>query len=118
MASKEATLFHVAPADPAAPPHDPGRMLSHAHRPNGHVEVVRFRFARGQELSEHTATVGAMIHQVSGRAKWTLGDHPHSAQPGDWAWMPANLPHSIHATEDSEVLLLLLKGAKETPAQA
>jgi quercetin dioxygenase-like cupin family protein len=118
MANKEATLFHLAPADPAAPPLDPGSILSQALLQNEHVKVVRFRFAKGQELSEHTATVGAMIHQVAGRAQWTLGDHPHAAQPGDWAWMPANLPHSIHATEDSEVLLLLLKGAKETPATA
>ena len=88
----------------------PNSILSEALLQNEHVKAVRFVFAAGQELSEHAASVPAMIHQVSGKAEWDLDGKVHEASPGDWAYMPPSLKHTIKAVEDCVFLLLLLKG--------
>lgn len=105
-----AALFTSAPP-PGAETIRPNSILSEAVLQHEHVKVVRFCFAAGQELSEHAASVPAMIHQVSGKAEWDLDGKVHGASPGDWAFMPASLKHSITALEDCVFLLLLLKGA-------
>ena len=73
------------------------------------VRGVLFRFAAGQELSEHTASSPAILHFLSGEATLTLGDETLEARAGSWAHMPANLKHSIHAQTPVTMLLLLLK---------
>ncbi len=77
-----------------------------------HTKLVLFGFAQGQELSEHTAAVPAIIQQISGEAQWKLGDQIINAIPGTLSHMPANLPHSIAATKPCVMLLTLLKFAR------
>lgn len=74
------------------------------------IKAVIFAFDTGQELSEHTAAMPAIIHIVSGKARLTLGDDAQQAGPGAWVHMSANLSHSIHAVTPLVMLLLLLKG--------
>jgi quercetin dioxygenase-like cupin family protein len=38
------------------------------------LKVVAFGFAQGEELSEHTASMPAVLHFLQGEAKLTLGD--------------------------------------------
>jgi quercetin dioxygenase-like cupin family protein len=75
------------------------------------LKVVLFGFAAGQELSEHTAAVPAVLHVVQGEARVTLGAEVVAAHPGTWVHMPAHLPHSISATTPVVMLLLLLRGS-------
>ncbi len=74
-----------------------------------HVKAVIFGFGQGQELSEHTASMPAILHFIQGEATLTLGDETVEAQPGTWIHMPANLQHSVHAKTPVVMLLLLLK---------
>jgi len=74
-----------------------------------HVKAVIFGFGQGEELSEHTASMPAILHLISGEATLTLGDETVEAQPGTWIHMPANLQHSVHAKTPVVMLLLLLK---------
>jgi quercetin dioxygenase-like cupin family protein len=76
----------------------------------GDNKAILFAFAPGQELSEHTAAVPAILHILDGKARLTLGEETHEAGPGSWAYMPANLPHSIFAHQPVTMLLLMLKG--------
>lgn len=73
------------------------------------VKIVLFGFAAGQELSEHTASMPAILQILSGKASLTLGDDSIESQPGTWVYMPANLPHSVLAKEPVMMLLTLLK---------
>ena len=73
------------------------------------VKVVLFGFAAGQELSEHTAAMPAILYFVQGEADLTLGEDTLAAQLGTWAHMPPQLPHSIVAKTPVVMLLLLLK---------
>jgi quercetin dioxygenase-like cupin family protein len=74
-----------------------------------HLKAVLFGFAAGQELSEHTASMPAVIHIISGECRLTLGQDHQSAAAGTWVHMPANLPHSLLAETPVVMLLLLLK---------
>lgn len=73
------------------------------------VRVVLFRFAPGQELSEHTASQAAIIHFLNGEAQLTLGSDAKTASAGTWVQMPPQLPHSIVAKTPVTMLLLFMK---------
>ncbi len=76
------------------------------------LKVVLFGFAAGQELSEHTASMPAIMHFIQGEARVTLGNDAIEAQPNTWVHMPAHLLHSIYARTPVIMLLLLLREAR------
>ncbi len=73
------------------------------------VKAILFGFAVGQELSEHTASVPAILHFLHGEADLTLGGDAMQAKPGTWVHMPAKLPHSIVARTPVVMLLLMIQ---------
>ena len=73
------------------------------------IKAVAFGFAQGQELSEHTASMPAVIHFLKGDAHVVLGKQEIDAVPGTWVHMPASLSHSITAKTEMVMLLILLK---------
>ncbi len=79
------------------------------------LKVVLFGFDAGQELSEHTSSMPAVIHFLQGQARLTLGHDAQEAQPGTWVHMPARLPHSVHAKTPVIMLLTLLKTGEKQP---
>jgi len=74
-----------------------------------HVKTVIFGFGQGEELSEHTASMPAILHFIQGEAKLTLGDETIETQPGTWIHMEPNLKHSVKTKTPVVMLLLLLK---------
>lgn len=74
------------------------------------AKVMVFAFDAGQELSEHTASMPAILHFLEGEARVTLGDDVVEARAGSWAHMPAMLKHSIVAKTPLVMLLILLRG--------
>lgn len=87
----------------------PDSILSRSIYAGDDVKVTLFGFAAGQELSEHTAAVPAIIHFLQGEADLTLGSDHMQAHPGTWAHMPAHLPHSIVAKTPVVMLLLMIQ---------
>ena len=73
------------------------------------VKAVIFGFAQGEELSEHTASMPAILHFLKGEAKLTLGDDILEAKTGTWVHMPTGQRHSIQAKTPVVMLLLLFK---------
>jgi quercetin dioxygenase-like cupin family protein len=73
------------------------------------LKAILFGFAEGQELSEHTASMPAVIQIISGECRLTLGSDVKEAQAGTWVHMEARLPHSLYAKSPVVMLLLLLK---------
>ena len=85
-------------------------ILSRTIHSDERVKAVLFGFGAGQELSEHTVSMPAMLQFLSGEATLTLGDDTLEARAGTFARMPAGLRHAIQATSPTVMLLLLLKG--------
>src|SRR5262249_37322219 len=76
------------------------------------LKAVLLGFAQGEELSEPTASMPAVLHFLQGEAKLTLGDDTIEARPGTWVHMAKGLRHSIQARTPVVMLLLLLKEAR------
>ncbi len=95
----------------------PDGVLSRTLYSDKHVKAVIFGFDTGQELSEHTASMPAIIQIVKGDAKLTFGGDSYDAEAGTWVHMPANLSHSVYAKSPVVMLLLLLKGQKPSDNQ-
>jgi len=83
----------------------PESILSRTVYQDKSVKTILFGFQPGQELSEHTAAVPAVLHFIEGEADLTLGEDSLTAQEGTWVHLPPNLPHSILAK--TKVLMLL-----------
>ena len=65
--------------------------------------------APGPELSEHTASMTALLYFIQGQAKLTLGEDERTASAGTWVRMAPRLSHSVLAETEVFMLLLLLK---------
>jgi len=96
--------------DKISPPED--GTLSLTLQQSDSVKVVLFAFAAGQELSEHTASMPAIMQQLSGKAQWRVGQEQTDAEPGTWVYMPAHLPHTVTARTSCVMLLTLITAAK------
>jgi len=86
----------------------PDSILSRTIYQDDSIKTILFGFHPGQELSEHTAAVPALLHFIKGEAELILGDDTQTAQEGTWARIPPQLPHSIHAKTKTLMLLYLL----------
>ena len=101
-------IFHQNLADIfTEPPED--SIVSRTITNTDDSRVILFSFAPGQELSEHTAAMPAILHFISGDADVVLGGNKFEAQANTWAHMEPNLPHSIYAKTAVSMLLILIK---------
>ena len=109
----EYALHDLTALAPAAPPDS---ILSRTFFTQGGLKAILFSFAPGQELSEHTAAVPAILHILAGEAELTLGQEQVAARPGTWAYMAPRLPHSVRAQTSVTLLLTMLPADAAPPA--
>ena len=102
------TYTHFSDLAQEVQPPDKG-ILSRTLYNDDRLKAVAFGFAQGEELSEHTAAMPAILHFIQGRAKVTLGDDGRDAEPGTWIHMPTGQRHGIQARTPLVMLLLLIK---------
>lgn len=89
----------------------PDSIVSRTLQQDARTKVVLFGFDAGQELSEHTAAVPAIMHFISGEADVLLGEETVKVGPQSWIHMPARLPHAITARTPVVMLLTLCKNS-------
>ena len=87
-----------------------GGILSRDIQISDKAKVMVFAFDTGQELSEHTASMPAILHFLQGEARLTLGEEAFDVKAGSWTYMPPMLKHSIVAKTPLTMLLILLRG--------
>jgi quercetin dioxygenase-like cupin family protein len=101
------TLIPDLPARAAVP--EQGTLSRVLHQ-DDRVRLVLFAFDAGQELTEHTASVPAVIQVVSGRFRVTAGGDSFEMGPEAWLRLDAHEAHSLLALEPSRLLLTMLPG--------
>jgi quercetin dioxygenase-like cupin family protein len=94
------TYTHILDLTKEAEPPEDG-ILSRNLFDDDQVKAVIFGFGQGEELSENTAAMPAILHFIKGEATVTLGDETVEALLGTWIHMPANLQHSIRTKHQS-----------------
>jgi quercetin dioxygenase-like cupin family protein len=101
------TVFNDIASEVEIPPDG---TLSRVLYQDERLRLVLFAFDTGQEFTEHTAAVPAVVQVLRGRLHLSLGGEETTADPGSWIHMPAQLPHSVRAQEPSVMLLTMLPG--------
>lgn len=71
--------------------------------------ITLFSFDKGQGLSEHAAPFDAMVQILDGKADITIGGKLVSLKTGQSVIMPADITHSLYATEKFKMLLSMMK---------
>ena len=71
--------------------------------------ITLFAFDAGEELSEHTAPLDALVLTLSGALVLTIGGRDVQTTPQSAVLIPANVPHVVRATEPSRMLLIMLR---------
>jgi len=89
-------------------------ILSRPLMTDSHLRATLFGLSAGQELTEHTTTMEAMIQVLEGEAEITLGQDTHHARGGAWIQMRPNLPHSIKALTAVKFFLVVLRDTRES----
>src|ERR1035438_10684997 len=87
-----------------------GTLSRTIHR-DDYVKIVLFGFAGGQELSQHTAAVPAIVEILQGDARVTLDGEEKELSAGSLGYMEAKLSHAVYARTDGGMLLTWLPGA-------
>lgn len=73
--------------------------------------ITLFAFDEGDELSEHSAPFDALALTLAGALLLTIGEVAVRTEPNTIILMPAQVPHAVHATESSRMLLIMLREA-------
>ncbi|MGD0341955.1 MAG: cupin domain-containing protein [Bacteroidales bacterium] len=71
--------------------------------------ISLFSFAKGEALSEHTASFDAIIQVVDGQGEVTIGGKPFILKAGETIIIPANVPHAVKAVEKFKMVLTMIK---------
>lgn len=80
------------------------------------ARVLLFTFDTGQELTEHTAAVPALLQVLAGRLQVTASGRTVDLTPGALIHLPTRLPHSVLALEPTQLQLTLLDARIEAPS--
>lgn len=76
-------------------------------KPTGNITL--FAFDKGEGLSEHTSPFEALVQLLDGEAEISIGGSQFSLHSGESIILPANLPHSLKATEKFKMMLTMIK---------
>lgn len=73
------------------------------------LRATLFKFAAGQELSEHTSTARVLVQVVSGRCEFSVAGQVRILQPGELLHLPPSVPHAVRAPEALTLLVIQAK---------
>jgi quercetin dioxygenase-like cupin family protein len=68
------------------------------------IELGVLRFKAGEGANEHAHPHEQVLFVLQGRIRMKIGGEVHELGPRDVAHLPPNVPHSLAALEDSELV--------------
>lgn len=71
--------------------------------------ISLFSFAKGEALSEHTASFDAIIQVVDGKGEIIIGGKSYILEAGQSIIMPADIPHAVKAVEKFKMVLTMIR---------
>lgn len=77
------------------------------------LRATLFKFAAGQELSEHTSSARVLVQVMAGRCEFSVEGRPQILQPGELLHLPPRVPHAVRAPEALTLLVIQATPPKE-----
>ncbi|MFI3205933.1 MAG: cupin domain-containing protein [Clostridia bacterium] len=90
-----------------------GQVVSKTLAQNQNVSITLFAFSKGEEISTHESKGDAMVTVLEGTGKFIIDKNEFELKEGQTIIMPANKPHSVHATENFKMILTVIFPASE-----
>ncbi|MCD5407341.1 MAG: cupin domain-containing protein [Desulfotomaculum sp.] len=88
-----------------------GRVESRTLVQTDQFSVTLFAFDKGEGIGTHSAPGDALVYVLDGNVAITIGeDEAVNLKSGQTIVMPADIPHSLVATEKFKMLLIVVKG--------
>jgi quercetin dioxygenase-like cupin family protein len=109
MTTKNHIIINLAENATASSAIPSQSILSRSLLENDRLKWILFQFAEGQELSEHTASMPAVINIIEGEFECKIGDEPCTLGAGTLIYMEPNTSHSLKAINAASFYLMLLK---------
>jgi quercetin dioxygenase-like cupin family protein len=88
----------------------PQSIISRILLKNDAGNITLFSFAKGQDLSKHSAPFDAFVAVLDGQMTVTIDETANTVKTGEVIIMPANIPHAVYADTDAKMMLVMLKG--------
>ena len=85
-----------------------GQVVSRTLAQNPHVSLTLFAFEKGEEISDHTSGVDALVTVLEGTGRFTVGGEVHVLRQGESLVMPAGVPHAVYGAERFKMLLTVV----------
>jgi len=76
------------------------------NKSNGNI--VLFAFDKDQGLIEHAASSDALVYVIEGKINFTISGEEYLLKEGDTITLPAKIPHSLFAVEQTKMLLIII----------
>ena len=76
----------------------------------GAARLVLFAFQAGQRLKEHSTSSQFLVHVLRGRITFNTPGHSAKLRAGMIVQVEASIPHSVTATTDAVMLLIMTPG--------
>lgn len=70
------------------------------------LRATLFKFAPGQELSEHTSSARVLVQVMSGRCEFTADGAPRALAAGELFHLPPKAPHAVKALDELTLLVI------------
>ena len=72
------------------------------------LTVTVFAFDANTEIGTHASAGDAMVNAIDGEGEITIGDEKFTLTPGQSIVMPAGIPHSVSAKNNTFKMLLIV----------
>lgn len=86
----------------------PGQVSSKTIAQNEAVSVTLFAFAKQEEISSHASNGDALVMLLEGALQIIIDGVEYELHAPQSIVMPALKPHSLHAREDTKMLLTVI----------
>ena len=74
----------------------------------GHLEIIRLVILAGKDIAEHRVAGDITVQCIEGRVTFKSGETEQDLLPGRLLFLNGGEPHSLHAIENSSVLVTIL----------
>lgn len=85
-----------------------GQVVSRTLAQNKLLSITLFAFDKNEEIATHSSGGDAMMYILDGACQVQIGDENFSLKKGDTIVMPAGIPHSLSATNQFKMLLIVV----------